>query len=66
MLVYIVIVNIRCIHKRNKWKCKKCKGKSVCEHNNIRSICKGCKGGSICEHNNIRSTCKDCITDKKT
>lgn len=35
-------------------------GRSVCEHNRIRSGCKDCGGGSICEHNRQRTRCKNC------
>ena len=49
-----------CEHKRQRSRCKECKGSSICEHQRIRSRCKECKGSSICEHQRLRSTCKEC------
>ena len=50
----------KCIHNRQKNKCKDCGGSAICEHKRIRSRCKDCGGGSICEHKRRRSVCKDC------
>jgi len=40
--------------------CRDCGGKSVCEHNKVRSYCRDCGGGGLCHHNRVRSKCKDC------
>jgi hypothetical protein len=40
--------------------CRDCGGKSVCQHNRVRSYCKECGGGGLCHHNRVRSKCKDC------
>ena len=48
----------KCIHNRQRCRCKECGGSSICEHNRRRSTSKECGGGSICEHSRQRNTCK--------
>ena len=50
----------KCIHGRQKSKCKECGGGSICEHEREKSKCKECGGGSICEHGRIKLICKEC------
>jgi hypothetical protein len=57
----MVNVNIiRCIHNKQKTRCKECGGSEICEHNRIKSRCKECGGSQICEHNKRKSYCKEC------
>ena len=44
----------------NLVQCRECGGKSVCQHNRVRSYCKDCGGGGLCHHNRVRSKCKEC------
>ena len=53
----------RCVHGRQKNKCKECGGRNVCEHGRQRQMCKECwrsgTGGSgFCEHERQWSCCK--------
>jgi hypothetical protein len=50
----------KCIHDREKSRCRDCGGSSICEHNRIKTQCKDCGGSQICIHNRRKSTCKDC------
>lgn len=50
-----------CQHKRQKAKCKDCKGSHICEHNRQKDYCKECKGRQICVHSKHRAYCKDCM-----
>ena len=52
--------NAKCIHGRERAKCKDCGGVSICSHGRQRSQCFLCQGGSICSHGKLRSRCKDC------
>ena len=57
----MVNVNIiRCIHNRQKSRCKECGGSEICEHSRIKSRCKECGGSQICLHNKRKSQCKEC------
>jgi hypothetical protein len=54
-----------CEHGNQRSLCRipTCKGKSVCDHNMIRSYCKICSkesNGCYCEHKNLRYRCFDC------
>jgi len=33
----------KCLHNRNKYKCKDCGGSQICQHQRQRSQCKDCK-----------------------
>ena len=50
----------KCIHRRQRSKCKDCCGGHICEHGRQRSQCKDCGGSRICEHNKTKSRCQDC------
>jgi len=50
----------RCLHNRNKYKCKDCGGGGICQHQRVRSRCKDCGGSEICQHQRRKSQCKDC------
>ena len=50
----------KCIHNRQKCKCKECGGSSICKHNREKSKCKDCGGASICEHIREKRRCKEC------
>ena len=50
----------KCIHRRQRSKCKDCCGGHIYEHGRQRSQCKDCSGSRICEHNKIKSRCQDC------
>ena len=49
-----------CIHGKNKYTCKECRGCSLCSHGLVKSQCKDCRGSGICDHGRVRSQCKDC------
>jgi hypothetical protein len=66
---------LKCIHGKQKQRCKYCGGSAFCEHdkqkhqckicnscihNNLKYTCKDCNGSQICEHNIIKSGCKEC------
>jgi hypothetical protein len=60
-LYYIKTKELRyCEHKKDRYRCKDCKGDGICEHNKTRTICKDCKGSAICEHNKNKKICRDC------
>ena len=50
----------KCIHERQRPRCKDCGGSQICEHNKQRPQFKDCGGSQICEHNKQKSKCKDC------
>ena len=50
----------KCIHKKQKSKCKECGGSSICIHNKYIPTCKECGGSSFCIHNKLKTSCKDC------
>lgn len=50
----------KCVHDRDGYTCKPCKGLGICEHNRIRSRCKKCKGSQICEHGRRKQRCREC------
>ena len=50
----------KCLHKRERSKCKECGGGSICQHERQRSKCKECGGSQICQHQKLRSICKYC------
>ena len=58
MLLYYIMT--KCIHDRQRSRCKNCGGGSICHHNKRRSCCIECDGGECCEHNKRRSRCREC------
>jgi hypothetical protein len=50
----------RCIHGKQRSRCKECGGSQICEHGKQRSRCKDCGGSQICIHGKQRPQCKDC------
>ena len=50
----------KCVHNREKCKCKNCGGSQICKHYRRKHYCKECSGSGICDHNRIRSHCKEC------
>ena len=50
----------KCIHNREKYRCKDCGGSGICSHNREKSGCKECKGSSICIHDKNKYQCKKC------
>ena len=50
----------KCIHNKNKRRCKDCDGSAFCIHNRRKSHCKECGGSAICIHNNRKARCKEC------
>jgi len=55
----------KCLHGRERSKCKECGGSQICEHGRVRSTCKECGGSQICEHGRRRSICKECNTPER-
>ena len=53
-----------CEHKRQRNKCKDCRGASFCEHNRQRSRCKLCGGSSFCQHDKRKDKCKECKKER--
>ena len=51
---------LTCPHGKQKFFCRKCRGKGICEHGRQRSICVPCGGGSICQHGIRRTRCIQC------
>ena len=50
----------KCIHDKQKYRCKECGGSSICIHNKQKTQCKECRGSSICIHDKYKSICKEC------
>lgn len=50
----------KCLHDRQKSRCKECHGASICIHDRRKSQCKDCGGSQICPHDRQKSTCKEC------
>ena len=50
----------KCIHGKQRPRCKICGGSQICEHDKRKSLCKICKGSQICEHLREKSRCKIC------
>ena len=57
---YCDIHKRKCIHGKQRSRCKECGGSQICEHNRERCRCKECGGTYICKHNKRRSDCKEC------
>ena len=53
-------VNKKCVHNKQKSRCRECGGGSICIHNKRKSLCKDCGGSSICIHEKQKQQCKDC------
>ena len=54
-----------CIHQKNKYTCKECRGSGLCDHGRVKSQCKDCGGSGFCEHGRVKSQCKDCGVNPK-
>ena len=50
----------KCIHNREKYRCKLCVGSGICEHFKRKTVCKICCGSQICIHEKIKAYCKIC------
>ena len=50
----------KCVHGRQKCRCKDCGGASICVHGRQKRQCKDCGGSGLCVHNRQKSRCKDC------
>lgn len=54
-------MTVKCeLHGGYKYRCKQCKGTSVCKHDRYRYRCRACKGQGICAHGCERYRCPDC------
>jgi hypothetical protein len=53
-------INPKCIHNKQKSKCKECGGSSICIHDKQKYNCKECGGSSICIHDKRKYSCKEC------
>ena len=49
-----------CIHDRNEYYCRICKGAGICQHDRRRNICHECCGKLLCPHKKQRHVCKLC------
>ena len=57
---------LRCKHNNQKYTCKKCGGKGLCEtHGTRKTQCKKCNDTVTCKHGQIRFTCVACDVCKK-
>ena len=50
----------KCMHGKQKSKCKICGGIGICPHGKQKFVCKICGGNGICEHQKIKIYCKEC------
>ncbi len=50
----------KCVHGRQAYYCKECKGGGICVHNRNRHYCKDCTGSQICKHKLVRGSCAKC------
>ena len=50
----------KCIHGRDKHRCKDCGGSGSCEHKHDKRLCKDCGGSRYCIHGKSKQTCKEC------
>jgi hypothetical protein len=50
----------KCMHGKQKMRCKECSRSKYCEHDKRRDYCKECEGRYICEHGKIKSNCMEC------
>ena len=59
-IVYWTGKILKCIHDRQRCRCKDCNGASICIHRKIKISCKECKGNQICIHDKIKHQCREC------
>ena len=52
--------NKKCVHNKQKSRCRECGGGSFCIHDKQKSRCRECGGSALCIHNKQKSQCKDC------
>ena len=50
----------KCIHDKNKYRCKECNHNILCHHQKFKSYCKECGGSAFCEHGKRKSYCRNC------
>ena len=50
----------KCIHNKQKCRCRECGGSSICIHNKRKNECVDCSGSYICIHNKKKNQCGDC------
>ena len=51
---------LKCIHNKQRSRCKHCNPTTVCRHGIIKLGCTLCRGPRICIHNKVRYYCVDC------
>lgn len=54
------MVHKKCIHGKQKYYCKDCGGKGICQHDKRKERCKICGGNALCEHDKEKSRCRLC------
>lgn len=62
-VVYVVCIPLIlciCQHRRQRNKCRDCKGAGICTHGRQRNLCPACGGASICQHSRVRGRCPQC------
>ena len=52
--------NKRCLHGKEKYFCRECKGAGICFHGRKKSRCIDCGGSEMCTHGKRKSNCKHC------
>ena len=50
----------KCIHGRQKTRCRECGGSAFCIHEKYKSRCRECGGSQICIHDKHKSSCREC------
>jgi hypothetical protein len=50
----------KCVHGRQKCRCKECGGASICVHGRQKHRCNECGGASICKHHRRKDECRHC------
>ena len=50
----------KCVHGRQKSKCKECGGSGICPHRRQKQVCTECGGSAICPHSKQKYMCKEC------
>jgi hypothetical protein len=51
----------KCIHGKQKSRCKDCGGIGICEHGKQKELCVECMGSGICVHKKQKQSCIDCM-----
>ena len=50
----------KCVHNRQKYRCRDCGGSAFCIHNIEKSMCRQCGGIAFCIHDKRKSRCREC------